>query len=165
MNNLKKNFWFWGFLLLLILNITAVVSMVMHRHYVERECGYKNGCPKSNEMPKPIRECINFDDAQWAKMKEIRQTHLEEMEVLRSDLKKNHLALFDVVSSGNENQKMIDSLKQEICFIHNRISDEAIIFYKNSRAVCKPEQVKELDNHFRTMFLRPEKPNHHSGRR
>lgn len=162
---MKKNIWFWGFLLLLVLNIAAISSMFIHRRAVERECGYNQNCQNPMDRYHHLKKELRLNDEQWQEFKRIRNEHHETMVFLRNSLRDNHLKVFNLVSSDSQDKVALDSLKSEICNLHNQISDESINYYKQAKSVCSEQQLNALNEHFRRMFMRPDRnPNCHPGK-
>lgn len=154
---MKKNIWFWGFILLLILNIAAISSIFLHRKSVERECRYMEDCRNSPDRFHHLKEELKMDDKQWQEFRHIRDEHHESMELFRNSLKDKHRELFELVSSESKDSLRLETIKAEICSLHNEISDESINYYIQAKSICSKEQIDALNEHFRSLFMRPER--------
>ncbi|RLD41503.1 MAG: hypothetical protein DRI86_13285 [Bacteroidetes bacterium] len=156
----NKGFWFWGFIILLILNLSIIFSMG-YFHYKMRNHGadikstmiHKH---MSNEKMKKIRKKFwgntNFTIEEKKFLSKNRKEHFARMKVLKSELKDNQSILFDEIRKSKPDSNSIIKYKMKIQDSQKAITDEAIRFYEKMKTKLNPEQMKIVDNHLSNMF-------------
>jgi len=153
----NKSGWFWAFIVLLVVNITAIGTMVYTLNKIHRDAGvesyyeypakkkdFHNDFRRKN-VAKRIQKRMGFSDDQMKTLKEIRTEHIKNMRNNKAELRKAQMRLFDEVSLENPDSGKIESLKKEILDIEKKIMDESVSFYSKLKENSTPEQMKKMN--------------------
>ncbi len=166
MNDFKRNsFWFWGFIVLLIINISAMSAMLFinYRIHNNMETGYfhsrtfKHKQTKrhniKNKSTKAWSE-LNFTKEQKMFLKSERKKHIEQMRLLKDKLRKNQSTLFDELAKGENNK--VENSKVRFIQIHKKILEENIHFYEQLKSKLSEEQMQAIRAHIERQFQHSE---------
>lgn len=167
MNYFKRNnksIWFWGFIILLIMNLSIIGTVIYYSSKIkdEKQTYYKykfrdNG-PKSFIMNR-----LNFDESQKAEFSKVLDNHQKKVRSLKLNLRKSNRDLVKEVASEDPSKIKIKRLKSDILDNHNDIIEETIDFYKQTKEICNPSQLQNLNIMFEEIMMRPppgEGPHH-----
>jgi len=165
MNNIKRStFWFWGFIILLVLNISATSTMLF------RSYRYHNNIdnPRFNKRPYNQRyvkqnavnrqnvkawKDLDFTKEQRMFIASERKNHIEEMRILKGQLKINQSKLFDILANEDNNSSDLQELKTQFIEIHQAILDENIHFYEQLKGKLSNEQMQAVKAHIDRQFI------------
>ena len=161
----NKNIWFWGFMILLIINISVISSMAFVMHNIHKNADYKpfhhsvikDKHPRHNKGTKSLIMKLNLNDEQRKTMGTIRRAHFQEMRKLRQALRYNQHELFAEVYSNEPDSVTIADYRQKNIEIQERIIDESLIFFEKIRKDLDDEQQELLRAHYKAKF---DKNNH-----
>jgi Spy/CpxP family protein refolding chaperone len=168
----NKSGWFWAFIVLLVVNITAIGTMVYTLNKIHRDAGvesyydypakkkdFHNDFRRKN-MAKKIQKRMGYSDEQMKIFKEIRLEHMNNMRNNKIELRKAQMMLFDEVSLENPDLNKIKSLKKKILDIEGKIMDESVSFYSKLKENSTPEQMQKMNMFYRRHLFRAGPPVH-----
>jgi len=156
----NKGFWFWGFIILLILNLSIIFSMG-YFHYKMRNHGtdFKSTMihkHMSNEKMKKIRKKFwgntNFTIEEKKFLNKSRKEHFARMKELKSELKDNQSLLFNEIRKNQPDSNNVIEYRIKVQNSQKAITDEAIRFYEKMKTQLNSDQMKIIDNHLSKMF-------------
>jgi len=156
----KKNFWFWGFIILFILNI-SIISSMGYFHYQMKSHGekyhstmMKKGAFHANkaEMRKKFWSDIEFTKEERIFLKNSRKQHFERMKILRAKLSESQSSLFNEIRKSEPDTNKIKQYKAQSLNTQEEIIDESIFFYENLKTKLNDEQMKMINSHLSKKF-------------
>ncbi|MCK5846912.1 MAG: hypothetical protein KAG84_05700 [Bacteroidales bacterium] len=147
--NIKNNqFWFWGFIILAVLVISAV-STVGYKAYRFHNTPFHN---KHTERPNSRWGNMNFDEDQQKFIRESRIKHRNAMFDLKKQQKDIHNKLFLEISKENPDAAIIQIYKDSTLVLSTSIMNETIFFYETLKTQLSHEQMKTINNHINKGF-------------
>ena len=156
----NKGFWFWGFIILLILNL-SIISSMGYFHYKMRNHGenFKSTMmhkhmskEKMRKMRKEFWGNTNFTIEEKKFLSKNRKEHFAKMKVLKSELKDNQSLLFNEIRKSKPDSNNVIEYKIKVQESQKAITNEAIRFYEKMKTRLNQEQMKIVDNHLSYMF-------------
>ena len=145
---IKNNqFWFWGFIVLLVLVISAVSTM-----------GYKaykfhnSGMYHKEFMHHKGWKDMDFSIDQRKFVRKSRIKHRQIMLELKSDQNIVHNNLFTEISKENTDSILIEQYRKQTIELSNKIMDETIRFYQELKTELNEEQMKQINKHISQRF-------------
>jgi hypothetical protein len=162
MSNIKKHpIWFWGFIILLVLNISATTAMLIaskkihnniengtYNKRVAKYHKYSNKKVDRNNKAKAWKD-LDFTKEQRLFIRTERKKHIEKMQVLKGQLQTTQSKLFDQLAKGEDNTK---ELKSDLLAIHDAILEENINFYEQLKSKLSEEQMQAIKAHIDRQF-------------
>jgi len=165
MNNIKRStFWFWGFIILLVLNISATITMMIISHQIHNNVdntryskrSHQERYTKTNVRNKQNVKAwkdIDFTKEQRMFLASEKKRHIEEMRILKGQLKVNQSKLFDMLANEENNSSDLKDLKKQFIEIHQAILDENIHFYEQLKSKLSNEQMQVVKAHIDRQFI------------
>ncbi len=161
MNDIKRNtFWFWGFLILLILNISAISSMfyvgyrMHHRqdyqafhHRVFHHSGNANFNGHTKSWAK-----MNFNPAQKSFMLSTLKNHRQLIRENRKRLMLKQSQLFDALATKPVDTVKVNHLKADVLKIHRDIMEENITYYELLKTKLNAGQMELVKAHIQRQY-------------
>jgi len=156
----NKGFLFWGFIILLILNLSIISSMgyfhyKMQRHGEnhKRTMMHKHmSKERMKEMRKEFWGNTNFTAEEKKFLSKNRKDHFARMKVLKAELKDNQTVLFEEIRKEQPDSNNVNNYKIQVLNSQKAITEEAIIFYEKMKTILNAEQMKIVDNHLSKML-------------
>lgn len=168
MTNFKNSaFWFWGFIILLILNISAVSTMFyfaykVHNHgeyYINQQNDKQSKTwnsrvktTKKGDFRNAFWEKMDLSDEQRIFVIEQRKNHFSKMRLIRGDLQKTQTMLFEEIRKPNPDNEKVLKFKSETLNSHKEIIEETIRYYEQLKTKLSEEQMTKLNSHFAKRF-------------
>ena len=159
----NKSIWFWGFMILLLINISVIGSMafVMHKiHNQDNYTAFHHKMMKGNKHPRhgnstmSLIKQLKLNDEQQQQLKVIRKDHFREMKRLKGELLKTQHQLFDVAGNDISDSTLIAEYRTKMMNLQGQIADESIQFLGEMKKHLTPEQQKVLRAHFQEKYKR-----------
>lgn len=162
MSNIKKHpIWFWGFIVLLVLNISATTAMLIASKRIHNNIEYRNYHKRvsiiNNDNVKVRRKAkekawkdLNFTKEQKLFLKSARKKHIDKMRILKGQLKTMQSKLFNQLAKGKNDN--IKALKDDILVIHQEILEENMDFYESLKSKLSEEQMQAIKAHIDRQF-------------
>jgi len=156
----KKSFWFWGFIILFILNI-SIISSMGYFHYQMKNHGkkYQSAMSKRNafhtnkaEMRRNFWSDIEFTKEEKLFLKNSRKEHFEKMKALRVKLSESQSSLFNEIRKSKPDTIKINQYKTQSLKTQEEIINESIFFYENLKTKLNDEQMKMINSHLSKKF-------------
>ncbi len=162
----KRNPWFWAFIVLLILNVSAIGTMIYTINKIHSGVEFPPPPPPTEQkmpsrMGKILEKQMGYSKAQMKVLRSIRKEHLVNMRAFQIKLRKLQTELFNEISSTQPEEKKVDSLKAALLETHASMIDESNTFYYKVKKNSNEEQLKKLNKFYKRMlFHHPMPPNH-----
>lgn len=160
MNNIKRStFWFWGFIILLLLNISAITTVLFMSYRIHNNTDamcINDRPPRSNIVNRPnvnSWEDLDFTEEQRIFIASERRNHIEEMRILKAQLKINQSKIFDILAAGDNNLSDLKQLKTQFIEIHQAILNENIHFYDQIKSKLSNEQMQAVKTNLDRKFF------------
>jgi len=157
----NKNIWFWGFMILLLINISVIGSMAYVMYNIHNKENYtafhhkmmkKKKHPRHNKSTMSLIKQLNLTDKQQQNLKVIRKEHFKRMKQLKANLFKTQHQLFDVAGSDNPDSTLIAEYRTKMMTIQGQIADESLAFLAELKKNLDPEQQELMKEHFREKY-------------
>lgn len=161
MKNLKnRSFWFWGFILLLILNISIVSSLSYFHYQMKHHHGkryktminHKKNIRENSKLHKEFWGNVSFTKEERNFLQKSRKEHFSKMKKLSTELKQNQSTLFDEVRKSKPDSTLISKYKSKVLESQEAITNEAIFFYENLKTKLSNEQMQTINKHLTKRF-------------
>ena len=139
----KNNILLWVIIVLLIIILSALGTM-MHRMN-KRIRGFRQEQDSSITNVMKIKEALDLNDDQAAKVKQIKSKHRGEQLRIRNEVFTRRQAFTDELNSDNPDTKKLNAMIRDITNMQVRLKKESIKEYLEIRSLCTPEQQKKLE--------------------
>ena len=156
----NRGFWFWGFIILVLINLSVLISMayVMNKiHTQEDYQGFhkrfiKNHHRGHNKQTKNLIRSLNLSDEQKEELQALRRKHFTEMRQLKKHLQIAQHKLFSEASKEHPDSILVMQYRQDLTQIQDQITDLSLDFYRNMRKVLNKEQQKKMKEFYENRF-------------
>ena len=163
MTNFKnKAIWFWGFIILLILNISAFSTMFyfaykMHHHgeyhtTQEKTWNSRINSVKKGNFKKGFWGQLNLTEEQQSFVKMQRKEHFSKMKIINANLRKLQILLFEEIRLPEPDYDKVQKYKAETLDAHKAIIEETLRFYEQLKTKLSEEQMIKINSHFSKHF-------------
>jgi len=153
---LTKNIWFWAFIIMLILNISTIISVIYFAQKVkaEKENLYQP-FQRDRSPGNFLIENLNFSESQTEEFQNIYADHKTKVRSLKSKLRVlNKDLVLELTNEEVSNEKTAE-IEAEILQTHKEILKETYFFYENTKSICNDDQISELNAVFRELIANP----------
>jgi len=145
--NIKNNqFWFWGFIVLATLIISAGSTIGYRAYKFHNSPNFKKVAQQHSKW-----NSLDFSKQQRMFIRENRIEHRNKMTKLKAKQNAIHNKLFSEISKQNSNDVLFD--------VSSEIMDETIRFYEVLKTELNEEQMQMINSHLSQKFCK--KPNKH----
>jgi len=149
--NFKNNqFWFWGFIILIVLMISAA-STIGYRAYKFHNTNYHT---KATMGHGAAWKDMDFDIEQRKFIKKTRMEHRKTMLALKGQQAKIHNKLFTEISKQNPNNELIAQYKDSTLYFSTEIMNETIKYYETLKTELSEEQMSMLNKYISKRFCK-----------
>jgi len=157
--NFKNNqFWFWGFIVLLIIILSAGVTMSynIYNYHNGNFPGKMHGKmhKKMHGKHANIWQNVSFTLKQQEFIKKVRSEHREIMMDIKKRQRENQNLLFTEISKQNSDSLLIRVYKKATLKNNEEIINETMRFYNTLKTELNEEQMKMINNHISSRFHR-----------
>ena len=153
--NIKNNqFWFWGFIVLATLIISAG-STIGYRAYKFHSSHHSRKADHHHSK----WNSLDFSKQQHEFIRETRIEHRKKMTKLKTKQRSIHNKLFSEISKQNTDTALIADYKTQSFEISSEIMDETIRFYEVLKTELNEEQMQMINSHLSQRFCK--KPTKH----
>lgn len=153
----KKNPWFWAFIFLLILNISAIGTMLYTINRIPIDPPPPPPPPMENQMPPKIGKILHkqmgYSNDQIKVLHTIRLEHMKKMRKLQLELKELQSDLFNEISSTKYDSQKANTLKAKILKTHASMIDESNAFYLKVKENSSKEQLIKLNRFYKNRLF------------
>ena len=152
--NSNKKFYVWIIIILIVLNLSTVLSVFMHNYYAKR---IMDRPPFERMMPPPrpvdfFKNRNIMNDEQFAVHRKLRRSfHLKAREI-SEQLQDVRIKIIDELALENPDTVKLNLLAERIGKLHTQLKLATINFYLNTKKVCTPEQQMELKEYYKHMI-------------
>ena len=153
----NKSIWFWGFIILIIINLSVLGSMAFVMNRMHNQPDYRAFHHKfkrnsqikvEKRKSKGIFNDLNLEEDQKKKLGIVHREHTQKVRELKSAIRNNQQHLYEELAKTNPDSLEIQKYRNENQRLHAEIVDESIVFYGKMKEGLSPEQEKVLKNHF-----------------
>ncbi len=157
----KKGFWFWGFIILLIFNISIVGSMAFHiysmnNRTVDNEVythdQKKNVHAKHRKGQSSLMKQLDLSPEQQKLLRVARKKHMIKMKALKKELFIAQHHLFEIAGNEKVDSAGIKKFRSQMMNIQGKIADESLQFLGEMKKDLTPEQQELMKKHFRDKY-------------
>lgn len=154
-NIMNSKMWFWAFILLLIINISAISTMFYKINNIKRDMQLQEMPPPPLDHNPPMRfgkglqEKVGYSQDQINELDKVRRQHMSNMMDLKDQLQSYQRDLFNEVAIETPDEDKIKTFKHQIAITHEKIIDESLSFYESVRENSTPEQLSKFNAYFR----------------
>ncbi len=149
MNLLFKNrFIFWVLMILVVINISALVSFfVFTKEKTPVSC-----CPPGEQPCPSFREKLDLSPEQTLKVADINNKYKETAQPIAEVIKKTRTAILAELEKDAPDTNQINSLTNELGLLQLKIQRENINQYIQLKHVCTPEQAQKLSALYHDLY-------------
>jgi Spy/CpxP family protein refolding chaperone len=156
----NRGFWFWGFIILVLINISILGSMAYVMYRVHNQPDYTGfhhhfmGRKHSGHQPgtKTLIKKLNLNDAQKQAFQEIRRNHFTKMRKLKTRLRDAQHDFFEVATQAGADSSEVAKYRAEISDLQNQITDLSLDFFKQMLNELNPEQQEIMRDYYRNKY-------------
>ena len=157
----NKGFWFWGFIVLLIFNISIFGTMAYHVYSMHNTTAdnemyihgrKKNIHNKHQKGQSSLMNELNLTVEQRKQLKKARKKHMIKMKALKKELFVAQHRLFEVAGKEKVDSTEIQKYRSQMMEIQGRIADESLQFLGEMKVYLTPEQQELMKKHFRNKY-------------
>lgn len=157
----NKSIWFWGFMILLLINISVIGSMAFVMHKIHSQDNYtafhhkmmkKGKHPIHNKNTMSLNKRLDLSKEQQKELKVIRKEHYRKMKLLKNELFKTQHQLFDVAGFNNPDSTSIAIYRTKMMNIQGQIADESLAFLGEMKKHLNPKQQELMKQHFQEKY-------------
>ncbi len=162
--NIKNNqFWFWGFIVLAAILISAITTMGIHTYsFHNNDTKYCNSKTqqrgqrgmKARNGEQGFYNAYKFTEQQKEFFREERQEHQQKLRDIKGTQNHNHNKLFKEIGKDDPDNDSINKYKEEILESNKEIMEETINYYKTLKTRLSEEQMKMVNKHVSRRFNR-----------
>ena len=153
--NIKNNqFWFWGFIVLATLIISAGSTIGYRAYKFHNSSNFKRIANQHSKWGS-----IDFSKEQHKFIRKNRIEHRDVMTDLKTKQRAIHNKLFSEISKQNPDTVLVNKYKVLSFDISSEIMDETIRFYEVLKTELNEEQMQMINNHLSQRFCK--KPTKH----
>ena len=159
--NIKNNqFWFWGFIVLAALLISAITTMGIKTyrfHNANSDSSYVRACDKGQKGKhgkRGMRNRFNFSKDQRQFFIEERKLHQQKLITIKNKRKDSHNKLFKEISKNKPDYDSIEIYKKEILESNEEIIDETIKHYEILKTRLSQDQMQMVKDQVSKRFRR-----------
>jgi Spy/CpxP family protein refolding chaperone len=175
MNQLKNNLWFWGFVILLVLNLSLLLSIFFHGQQLKKDPRFrafhsemrmkKGDCAQMGDCNRPrwINDIAN-DESQAQFLLKEHQQHVEKVQEIKEKLHQKQFELFTAISQENIDSAVVSRNKMEIGQLQDEITNQTMKYYQTLKTKLNPDQMKQINDQVSQRIFKCEMPNHHPRR-
>ena len=147
--NFKNNqFWFWGFLILAVLIISAA-STIGYKAYKHHHTSFHTNMGHATSWKN-----MDFDIEQIKFIKKTRIKHRKTMHALKGQQAKIHNKLFTEISKQEPNNELIAQYKDSTLYFSTKIMNKTIKYYETLKTELSEEQMSMLNKHISKRFCK-----------
>jgi len=157
----NKSFWFWGFIVLLIFNISIFGSMAYHMYSMHN--GFKHTKDYHHNMKKgthskhpkgtnTLMKRLDLNPEQQKELRKIRKEHFVRIKALKKELFIAQHRLFDEAGNDVIDSAAIAKYRKQMMDIQGGIADESLQFLGEMKKHLSPEQQELMKEHFREKY-------------
>ena len=145
----KKNIVILIIAILLIINISTI-STIIYLSYT------KPPMPVTEIDRKPytmLKRELNLTEDQSTEFLQIGEAFRERNLEILKDMHENRIAIIDEMGRPEPDQEKLDSLADEVGYLHSQLKRNTINHFLDLKKVCTPDQYLQLENKFRRMIM------------
>jgi len=156
----NKSIWFWGFMLLLLINLSIIGSMGYFMYRIHQQPNYSGFHHRFMDKKKSVHGMktkmlikeLHLSPEQKKQMGKIRKAHFQEMKQLKMALRQNQHNLFDEASKEQPDSASLAQYRKQNLEIQSQITDESLAFFQSIRENLDTEQQEILKEHYQRKF-------------
>ncbi|MCK5856102.1 MAG: hypothetical protein KAG64_01355 [Bacteroidales bacterium] len=157
----NKSFWFWGFMILLLINISVVGSMSYVMYNIHKHDNYtafhhkmiKQGKPSyHNRNTMPLVKTLNLNKEQRQEFRLIRKEHIMRVKSLKKQLFTTQHQLFEEAGKNAVDSVLMNEYRTKMMTLQGDIADESIQFLGEMKQQLTPEQQELMKQYFQDKY-------------
>lgn len=152
----KRRLVIWGFIVLILLNLSALGTIGFHRfRRVPPRIAHQGlGCMRNNQTHPFIWEKLQLSDEQRSDFKKLRNGFKDRSNIIITELNQKRIDIIEELSQEEPEKEKLDKIASEMGDLHAQLKAESINHLLELKKICTPEQYEMLLIHFNTMFER-----------
>lgn len=164
-NLLKNNIIPWILIVLLIVNITAVLTMIYKTRNPEVKLPSpivkRHGPPRHQRGYGIFKNHLNLSDQQHQYFRQYRDNYHNHGNRIKYELHKKRVAFLNELSKENIDSVKVIELAREFGALHEELKMETYRFYTKMRDICTPQQQILLKEFFMNIVDEERPPHQH----
>lgn len=142
----------WIIVALVLLNLGFVAAMWWPK-------GEKHGRPGEgpprHQTERLFKKELDLDEAQFEKVKILREQHFEEVQELLKQVRANKSEMFNALEGSNPDTSAANAFAKKSGALESQIDQLLIQHFMDLRAVCNEEQRQKLEKVFKRAIGKP----------
>ncbi|MBC8146402.1 MAG: hypothetical protein H8E98_00280 [Bacteroidetes bacterium] len=154
----KKNIFLWAFIVLLVFNISAILTFYAHHQKMGR---YRSDDTNENR-PNPrcfIKEELNLTGDQLSQFDIMKKAHHKDSKKTRDIIFEKHNILYDEITKENPDSLIVKTMLEDIGKLHIELYSNNIKHYGDLKMICRGEQIEKLNEFYKDIMFKNRK--HH----
>ena len=153
----NKSFWFWGFIILLVFNISIFGSMAYHMYSMhhgdfngkEYHHKMKKGAhDKHSKGSKSLMKQLELSPKQQKQLHKVRKNHIIKVRALKKELFIAQHNLIDAAGNEHVDSAEIIKYRSQMMDIQGKIADESLQFLGELKSDLSPKQQELMRQHY-----------------
>jgi hypothetical protein len=154
----KHNLMVWAIILLVIMNLSTLITIVYHQLQSDKSEVSATADPKrldDNEdkfTGRFYRSKLNFSDEQMEKFRQINPLFRPKVRDITVELAQKRQLMLQEMSNANCDTIRLNALSDSIGFLHSNLKKLTYRYYLEIKGICNSEQQKNLEHLFNDLF-------------
>lgn len=148
--------------LLLILNISALITMGFHVWESKKSVSVTSVTPNNSFNGKYFKDNLQLTDSQMVQFRDLNATFRQKAGQINQKLVENRKAMMNEMESETADTLLLKSLSENIGKLHTELKVCTYTYYLDIKGICNPGQQTRLIEIFKPFFLN-ESPSFNQG--
>jgi len=157
----QNRIWIWLIIFLLLINISAITSMIYHRVREEKETVSFHRAPYPGDSRmrgegRFLRDFLKLDAEQFEQFRIARHAFQMKAWDITEELREKKVEFLEELNQKIPDTSKIQKISEDIGYLHQDLRMETGKYYLKLRSICDNEQQQKLYHFFMQTFERPE---------
>jgi len=154
----KNQLMIWAIVVLVILNLTTIVTVFYYRNINNRKATVKEESTVQSENASMrfsgrwFRDQLNLSNEQMDRFRTFNPIFRQQVRDINIELNNLRGKMLDEMSAGDHDTAKLNSLADSIGYLHADLKVLTYKYYLDFKEICNKEQKEKLDSLFGEMF-------------
>lgn len=156
---MKAKTFIWIITLLLIINISAIVTMLYHKKQEKQSEGVSNSYveamqsqPSMQYSGRWFRDELQLTREQMAEFSQFNPVFRQKVRSINFDLADKRQQMLDELAAEKSDTTLLNGLSDSIGALHSELKKATYAYYLEFKRICTPDQQEKLHDIFNNMF-------------
>jgi hypothetical protein len=146
----------WAVVLLVVMNVATIATVIYHNYNERRQLedvAINTGTGSNPLNGKFFRQQLGFDENQMGVFRDANSDFRPAAFKITSAIDSLKGEMFTALQQSAPDSMLLDKLSEEIGRLHSSLKKETCQFYLQLKKVCTAQQLTQLDEAFRPIFI------------